>query len=314
MSVVSALRTHASDFELIQAVRVLRMSAAQGQLYFALSALPKANMSQIQHVATQGSAITVEVVLEALGGAKSVLPDYFYQQLLTSLHQDDSALLDFLNIFNHRYTQLYLAQRERNHLLLRDEQERLQGRELTRFSQRRALQSLSGLSEHNSALLPYSLLLGQKSNHLPTLQRLLADYFELNIQVRAQLHSHHLLPRSMLSQLSARGELNNRLGRGVCLGKRCTLQAKSIEICVAVSSREEYLRIQGDVHFSAALKRVAQHYLREPTPIKLLLQVRRRFLSEPQLLSNSRQALRLGESNCLAPQRKRDAIHQILLQ
>lgn len=314
MSLTAAITQAPSDFELLQIVRILRHSTSQGELCFAVSALPNDNLSEVQDIEKRGKRLTVSVALEALTGAKSVLPDYFYQQLLSSLHQENSALLDFVNIFNHRYYQLYLAQRQRNHLLLRQEHEEIEGRKLTRFSQRAALHALSGLNNTDQALLPYSLLLGQKSASITVLQQILSDYFSLKVSVKAQVSSHHLLPRNMLSQLSGQSLKNNKLGRGLCLGKSCTLQAKTLEIMVRVESRESYLKITKDEQFVGTLKRLVNHYLREAPPIKLFLSVRRRLLQAPQLLSNSSQSLRLGESSCLAPERKPDALHKILLQ
>ena len=313
MSLVTDVLKAGSDYELLQVVRILRHSKRLGRLIFEVSALPRANLSQVQEIERGPKEVTVRVAMDALAGAKSVLPDYFYQQLLASLHDDSQALLDFLNIFNHRYYQLHIAQRERNHLLLRQEQEAFEVAALTRFSQRSALHSLASLSEKDTALLPYSLLLGQKSNSLVTLQQMLSDYFSLHVTVRATPYSYHLLPRNSLSQLSGRGASNNRLGGGMCLGKRCVMQAKSIEITVAAASRDDYLKVSADSEFSSALKRLVHHYLRESTPIKLFLRVRRRFIAEPFLLSHSPQTLRLGESNCLAPNRKPDAFHKIIL-
>jgi type VI secretion system protein ImpH len=313
MSLITDVLNTGSDYELVQVVRILRHSKTLGRLSFEVSALPRANLSQVQEIERGPKEVTVRVAMDALTGVKSVLPDYFYQQLLTSLHDDSQALLDFLNIFNHRYYQLYIAHRERNHLLLRQEKEAFEGRDLTRFSQRSALNALSGLCKKDSALLPYSLLLGQKSNSLITLQQMLSDYFSLQVTVRATPYSYHLLPRNTLSQLSGRGASNNRLGSGMCLGKRCVMQAKSIEVTVAAASRDDYLNVSADSEFSSALKRFVRHYLRESTPIKTFLRVRRRFIAEPLLLSNSPLALRLGQSNCLAPNRKPDAFHKIIL-
>lgn len=314
MSLAAAVKQDPSSFELLQIVRILHHSAAQGRLSFAVSALPNDNLSQVQGIEQNGQQLTVSVAIEALTGAKSVLPDYFYQQLLMSLHQDNCALLDFVNIFNHRYYQLYLAEQQSNHLLLRQEYEEFEGRKLTRFSQRAALNALSGLNATDQAFLPYSILLGQKSASIAVLQQILSDYFALKVTVKAQMSSHHLLPRNMLSQLSGRSIKNNKLGRGLCLGKSCTLQAKSLEIMVWVDSRENYLKLTADEQFVGTLKRLVNHYLREAPPLKLFLNVQRRLLRAPQLLSNSTQSLRLGESSCLAPERKPDALHKILLQ
>jgi len=314
MPVAQRIYTHSSDYELVQVVRILRNSSERGQLIFDTSPLANANLSQVQAIELAGDDVKISVAIEALTGAKSVLPDYFYEQLLVSLHDENNALLDFLNIFNHRYYQLYVAQIERNHLLLREEQECLAGSKKHHFSQRSALHSLAGLVDEDNALLPYTLLLGQKSNSLSALQQILRDYFLLRIDVKPQARSHHWLPINMLWTLGTKTGTNTRLGRGVCLGKRCILQAKAIQITVLPINREEYLQVKADTKLTAALERFIHHYLRELIPIKIFLCVRRRFINAPLLISHSGQSLRLGESNCLAPERNPDVYHNILLQ
>lgn len=316
MSLVKEITTNPAHFDFIQVIRILRRSAYQGGLRFILEPLPAANRHPVQSVQLDSEQCQIRVAMTALAGAQSVLPDYFYQQLLLALHNENTALLDFVNIFNHRYFQLHLAQCERNNLLLRYEAEKHQGRNLTRFSQQRALSSISALPWQDKkldGLLSYSILLGQKSRSLSGLKQLLENYFEIKVKVHTKLQSHHVLPTEILSKISALTGQNNQLGTGICLGKSCKLQAKSLEISLILDSAEQYNTFKNNTDFSQSVRKVVMLYLREHTPLKLFLQVKRKFISKPQLSTQSSLAMRLGGSNCLAPERKPEQQQNILL-
>ncbi len=317
MSVIAQMSSAPKRYDFIQVIRILRRSRMQGELSFAVEALPYNSQCEVQSINQSSQGVKVTLALEALAGAKSVLPDYFHEHLLACLHTENNALLDFLNIFNHRYYQLYSAGIERNNLLLREEQESSEGRELTRYSQRKALSAFGALNDTDqylSGLLPYSILIGQKSKNLTGLKQILCSYFALQIEVKVVLKTHHLLPKSSLSQLSAKHTANNGIGKGMCLGKSCQLQSKSMEVRVLPKSRAQYLLTAADKDFSGALRRTIELYMREYNPLRVFFYVKREFLAEPQLSSNRDCAVRLGESNCLAPGRKPQVLQQMLIQ
>ena len=107
---------------------------------------------------------------------------------------------------------------------------------------------------------------------------------------------------------------NQKLGQGTVLGRTATLHWQRIEIRVEPRNQQEYRRLQSDEHFAARLRDLAQIYLREHTDLRLYLYVRREFITQPRLSSDQRQATRLGEGNCLAPERHPEQYKKILLQ
>jgi hypothetical protein len=50
MSLITDVLCRGSDYELIQVVRILRHSKTLGRLSFEVSALPSANLSQVQEI------------------------------------------------------------------------------------------------------------------------------------------------------------------------------------------------------------------------------------------------------------------------
>lgn len=317
MSLMASMTKQTADYDFVQVVRILRYAAKQKTLDFSVASMPEGIDREVQSIRYESDSVKISLAMEALAGVKSVIPDYFYEQLLAALHTENDALLDFLNIFNHRYFQLVFVRAQQSHLLLREEYEQQQGKDLTRYRQADAIRSLSALPrdvEGDFSMFKYSVLLGLKTKNLRALQQLLSSYFKLQISVAALSSSHHLLPKTTLSQLSAKGAANNQLGKGMCLGKTCQLHFKSLTVTVEPQTAQEYRKINQDGAFAKKLKETVEVYLREQSQIKLFLYVKRKFLPEPQLSSDATHAVRLGETNCLSPQRKPEEFQKILLQ
>ncbi|WP_028299916.1 type VI secretion system baseplate subunit TssG [Oceanospirillum beijerinckii] len=304
-------------FDFIQVVRLLRGMKLSQNIFFWAEPMPAGYAREITAVEQVGSVSRYRLGLEALSGVKGVLPAYFHEELLSSLHDEDRALDEFLNIFNHRYFQLLHQAIEKGHLQLREEQESQSGR-LTRLAQRRILACLSDTdtlaTRSEQSYLPYTLQLGMKVRSLTGLRRLLTGYFELLIHVEAAPQSIYRLPAGSATRLGQQLGQNQKLGQGSVLGRTATLCWQCIEIRVEPRNQQEYFRLQSDEHFSSRLRDLAHIYLREYTDLRLYLFVRREFIDQPRLSADRRLAVRLGEGNCLAPERYPEQYKKILLQ
>lgn len=304
-------------FDFIQVVRLLRGMQASQNVFFWAEPMPAGYAGDITALEQAGSQSRYRLGLEALSGVKGVLPAYFHEELLACLHDEDSALDEFLNVFNHRYFQLLHQSVEKGHLQLREEQES-HSESLTRLAQRRILACLSDTDtlsrSTGQSYLPYTLHLGMKVRSLTGLRRLLSGYFDLTFHVSVTPKSVYRLPVSAASQLGEYGGQNQRLGQGAVLGRTATLCWQGVEIMAEPGHREEYLRLQNDPYFAPRLRDLARIYLRENTELRLYLYVKREFIAQPQLSADSVRAARLGEANCLAPERYPDQYKKILLQ
>ncbi|WP_379909181.1 type VI secretion system baseplate subunit TssG [Marinobacterium aestuariivivens] len=302
MSLSRALQHNPERFEFIQAVRLLRALTPGRPLRFDAEPMPDGLEAEVRALDLSGPEARIRLGLEALSGVRGVLPPYLYERLLASLHREDQALDDFLNLFNHRFFQLQQSERERASLLLRDEQERAGGAALGRLPQRQCLRSLAALpTADDSGLLRYSLLLGLKTRSLGGLRRLLSDYFALPIHVDAVAQSRARLPATSLTRLGGPEARNNRLGQGLLLGRTGLLHFQRLEIRVQPRDRDEYRALLADSGFAGRLRALVRTYLREATDLKLYLQVRRDFIAEPQLSSRPDRAVRLGKPTASRP-------------
>lgn len=300
-------------FDFIQVVRLLRGMKSSQNIFFWAEPMPVGYAREITSLEKIGSVSRYRLGLEALSGVKGVLPPYFHEELLSSLHDEDHALDEFLNVFNHRYFQLLHLAIEKGHLQLREEQES-HTENLTRLAQRKVLACLSDTGSSEQSYLPYTLHLGMKVRSLTGLRRLLTGYFDLLIHIEVIPQSIYRLPVESASRLGEQQGQNQKLGQGTVLGRTATLCWQRIEIRVEPRNQREYLRLQNDENFALRLKGLAHIYLRENTDLRLYLYVRRQFIAQPQLSSDSRWATRLGEANCLAPERYPEQYKKILLQ
>jgi len=317
MSLSAKLQRQPQRFDFIQVIRLLRRMAQTRTLRLGAEPMPDGTAREVQAIEQMGAESRIRLGLEALSGARGVIPHYLYEELLAGLHQDDRALEQFLDIFNHRYYQLLHGELEKGNLLVREEQERVEAASLVRMPQRAGLSRLAALPGHRAAepdLLRYTVLLGLKVRSLGALRQLLSDYFELTIHVSVADSSRHLLPSTSLTRLGGRDARNNRLGQGVLLGRQGTLHFHRLEVRVEPRDRREFVALQADPRFSGRLRELVQAYLRETTDVKLYLYVKRAFIAQPQLSSRPSTAVRLGEANCLAPRVKPGEYRKILLQ
>jgi len=316
LGVLQAPKQRQLDF--IQAIRLLRQIGDSGELRLSAEPMPEGDPAEVLALERLGSETRLKLGLEALSGARGVLPDYLYEELLSSLHDEEQALNDFLDLFNHRYYQLLQGATEKGNLLLRDEQEQAERGLLTRSEQRQCLNQLSALPqlpEGDTGLIGYSLLLGMNLRSLDGLRQLLCDYFELKVHVQATPVSRYRLPASTLSRIGRAGSAqNNRLGQGLLLGRSGEVNYHRLEILVEPGDQAQYLSLQQDAQFAVRLRQVAEAYLRERSDLKLYLYVKRAFIAQPQLSARPRAGVRLGEANCLAPQLRPGEYRKILLQ
>ncbi|MGF1681926.1 type VI secretion system baseplate subunit TssG [Photobacterium minamisatsumaniensis] len=319
MSVVSRLFTHPQTFDFIQAVRILNTMGGHAGMSLRLESdpMPKGMPTAVTGIEKTNDEIKLRLGLEALSGCKGVIPDYLYAEMLQSLHQDDQALQKFLDVFNQRYYELRASVESAGNLLLRDEKESALEPTMTRLSQKAALASMFALpgrqhGRQDPSILRYGLALSNKSRSLSGLKRLLCDYFLLDISPNVLPSALYQIRPAHQTKIGWYGGQNHQLGQGVVLGSKGDQAFKSLEICITPRTKDEYLNLSKNAHLASTMKQLARTYLRENTEPKLYLYVKREYIDSP-VLSYGNSSMRLGEANCLAPQRRSSHFRKILL-
>lgn len=320
MSVVTRLLQQPEAFDFVQVVRVLRALAKSGHhsVRWVSEPIPEGDVNDVTRIEQLSSEMKVHLGLESLSGCKGVIPDYLYAELLTSLHQDDNALQAFLDVFNQRHFELQAYIESTTSLMLRDERERSLNIAQKRLSQLGALSELMALPKrkqggYDPSFLRYGLLLAGKSRSLSGLKKLLCSYFSMDIRLQAHRSQVYRVAQNDQSRLGQRLGQNNSLGHGVLLGRTGTQSFRSIEVFITPRSRKEYLALLDDHLFARAVNTLMATYLRESVKVKMYLYVKRAFIDAP-LLKQGLQSFRLGEANCLAPNRHPQDYRKILLQ
>ncbi|KJZ14718.1 hypothetical protein OA92_15190 [Marinomonas sp. SBI22] len=317
MSLVTSVLANPRRYDFIQVIRLLRMAAKEKQLRFIPEPMPEGDSEEVIAIELGVTRCKVTLGITALSGCRGVIPDYLYQELLNALHQEEFSLQTFLDVFNHRYYQLF-ADSVTSNLLLKEEQEVMQSSNSNSLKQKDALAQLSALPQSltegsTTSLLRFSVLIGLKTRNLKTLKQLLSAYFDLDISAKVAEKTIYRVPSDCLTKLGQQQGQNQQLGRGFLLGKQASQYFQSLEILVKPRSHREFLGLHANWHFARSLRALVSVYLRELTDVKVYLYVKRAYINEPKL-SALNGGVRLGEANCLLPKHAPDEYRKILLQ
>jgi type VI secretion system protein ImpH len=228
-------------FEFFQAVRVLErlypqkravgrdakpgQEVARFRSHPSLS-FPPSDIYEIKRPANGDGPAEMTVAFMGLTGLSGVLPRHYTELLIERLRQKDSALRDFLDLFNHRLISLFFRAWEKYRVLI--DYERSASRREDEDPLSLALFDLMGLGTEglrgrlgveDETFLFYAGLVAQHPRSANALEGLLTAYFE--VPVRTIQFTGQWLPLSDedRSRLGA-GESNSALGVNAVLGSR----------------------------------------------------------------------------------------------
>ncbi|MCW8332973.1 type VI secretion system baseplate subunit TssG [Vibrio paucivorans] len=308
MSFIHDMSSQPEKYDFVQAMRLLnslvKANPRHVKVELKAEVMPTGAPNEIQYFSFKNSKAKIRLAKQALSGVKGVIPNYIYEELLIALHKEDHALKDFLDVFNQRHFELVNKADSQRWLLLENEL----SPEKTRL-----LNQLSALKSSHGRYFQYSMLLGHKTRHIGTLKQMLNDYFPYRIDVECNPSEKRQLPADSLTRLGNNEEYNCRIGQGFLLGKHCEAQFNHISIYIVPSSRTQFTQAQQDEQLGREVLQLAEHFIRDNTPISIYLSVKRTYLNQPVLSSDSKQAARLGEVDCLSPERKPNEIVRILI-
>lgn len=309
MNIIKDLSQNPQQYDFAQAMRMLSQfienSETRVQLVLKAEAMPTGDASEIQYFSLKSNKAKFRLAKQALSGVKGVIPYYIYEELLLALHDDDHALKDFLDVFNQRYFELVAELESRQWLLVQNE---------LNADKTQLLHNIAALKDEHAHLFQYSLLLNQNSRSLTGLEQILNDYFPYEIDVTTKHFERRKLPSDSLTRLGASQAYNSRIGQGFLIGKTCLTHFTHLLVSIRPANEQELSDIQNDAMLADCMKTLIQHYLKDNTPVSIYLEVKRAYLARPKLSSNMNQAAKLGEVDCLAPERKPQQRIRILLK
>lgn len=185
-----------NSFDFFQAVRLLQLLAPhrapvgdfalpwQEVVRFGVNASLAFPASAIQTL-DRGEPAAMKVNFMGLVGPLGLLPNYYTELVADRVRSHDSALADFLNIFQHRIVSLFYRAWERSHFIVgyeREGKDAVTGRLLDLVGLGLpALQSRQIVRDET--FLFYSGLFGLSSRSSIALESILSDYFDVPVEI-----------------------------------------------------------------------------------------------------------------------------------
>jgi len=245
------------EFQFFQAVRLLErlypnrapvgrfVSPSKEVVRFSALASFPFPASQIQNIdwADAGSAPCILINFMGLTGPSGVLPLYYTELIVERLRQKDRGLLSFFDIFNHRMVSLFYQAWEKYRFAIAYERG-----ERDRFSHH--LMDLIGigtkrlenrLAVRDDALLFYSGLLSMHTRSAAALERILADYFEIPVEVEQFVGAWQGLRESDLCRFDRGLGVSEQLGGGAIVGDEIWNQQAGVRVKLGPLGLTQYL-------------------------------------------------------------------------
>ena len=200
--------------------------------------------SQIQAMeGPEDGPMRMTVNFMGMTGPEGVLPNPYTSLVIERLRASDTTLRDFLDIFNHRMISLfYRAWRKYRFDVAGDPEEGI------RFS--RELLSLVGLGTDglqdrqavpDDTLIYYAGLLAQHPRSAQALRQILADYFEVPVEIEQFAGGWYTLDSDTQCRLADSTRDSEQLGFGAVVGDAVWNQQSKVRVVLGPLSLERYL-------------------------------------------------------------------------
>ncbi len=245
------------EFQFFQAVRLLErlnpnrapvgrfVSPGKEVVRFSAHAAFPFPASQIQNIdwADAGGAPCILINFMGLTGPSGVLPLYYTELIVERLRQKDRAMLSFFDIFNHRMVSLFYQAWEKYRFAIAYERG-----ERDRFSHH--LMDLIGigskrlenrLAVRDDSLLFYAGLLSMHTRSAAALERILADYFEIPVEVEQFVGAWQGLRESDLCRFDRGLGVSEQLGGGAIVGDEIWNQQAGVRVKLGPLGLTQYL-------------------------------------------------------------------------
>jgi type VI secretion system protein ImpH len=252
------LRTVPQEFEFFQAMRLLErlfpqrapvgrfVSPFKEVVRIAAHAsfpFPASQIQQIVWPEDPNATPLMHINFMGITGPSGVLPLYYTELILERLRHKDSALRDFLDIFNHRLASLFYQAWEKYRFTIAYERG-----ERDRFSHH--LLDLIGmgtpglenrLAVRDDSLLFYSGLLSLHTRSAAALRTILWDYFDVPVEIDQFVGAWHALDEPDLCRFDRATTASEQLGGGAIVGDEIWNQQSGVRIKLGPLKLEQYL-------------------------------------------------------------------------
>jgi type VI secretion system protein ImpH len=256
-AIEAVLRKTPQEFQFFQAVRLLErlypnrapvgrfVSPSKEVVRFSAHASFPFPASQIQNIdwADGSAAPCVMINFMGLTGPSGVLPLYYTELIVERLRQKDRSMLNFFDIFNHRMVSLFYQAWEKYRFAIAYERG-----ERDRFSHH--LMDLIGIGSkrlenrvavRDDSLLFYAGLLSMHTRSAAALERILADYFEIPVEIEQFVGAWQGLRESDLCRFDRGLGVSEQLGGGAIVGDEIWSQQAGVRVKLGPLGLTQYL-------------------------------------------------------------------------
>ncbi len=240
-TLIRGLLEDVQHFDFFQAMRLLKQWTSTAELRLRSTPDPGFPSGSLKSLKARGTHWELCVAFLGLTLPNGPLPDPYRQWMIDNLRNGDSAMADFLDIFNHRLIDLFYRVRQRFQVGL------MQGTP-TQTSMAHYLAALIGIATPQlERLLPVGKrqvlaiagLLANRRVSLPVVQNVLALHLQTAVTVRVfQGCWEPMQPRQWI-RLGESGT-NQHLGRNTVVGQRVWNQQGVLQLEIGPLPYEKY--------------------------------------------------------------------------
>jgi len=303
------LRKTPWDFEFFQAVRLLErlhpdfepvghFSVPSSEaIRFRAHASTVFPASEIQSLRdSDGKRAEMEVNFMGLYGPIGVLPLYYTEFIAERARLKDTALIDFLNIFNHRIISLFYRAWEKYRFLIVYERG-----DLDQVGRR--LLDLIGLGTEglqnrqkvdDGSLMFYAGLLSQQPRCAANLESLIGDLFDVPVEVQQFVGGWYKLDESTQFCMEEGADLSEQLGRGAVVGDEVWDTQGRVRLRIGPLRMERYMDFLPSGSAYAPLRAMVQFYAENEIDFEVQLILDRRDVPVCELGAEGDSGPRLG--------------------
>jgi type VI secretion system protein ImpH len=212
-----------------------------------------------------------------LTGPTGILPLVYTELVMERMRSKDHALREMLDIFNHRMISLFYRAWEKNRFPVGYERD---GSDVVSAGLRHLVGlGTSGLQDRqdisDGTLIYYSGLLSQRPRSAAGLQQLLADYFEVPVEVQQFCGAWYKLERSSQTCLDERPSPASCLGGGAVVGDEMWDLHAGVRIRLGPLELSRYLEFLPGGEGHRALRSLVRFYANDEFAFDVQLVLKR---------------------------------------
>jgi type VI secretion system protein ImpH len=257
--------------------------------------------SQITRLVRQSLAAEKEmppemmVTFMGLTGPSGVLPVHYTRELLNRIHDKDTVMRDFLDLFNHRIISFYYRSWEKYRFYINYERTRQRKRE-DKFT--KVLRSLVGLDTpgtqkrlpfSDERILFYAGLFSNNSRNASSLAAILSDYFSVPVRIKQFISQTIYLPKAQqtcLPDSSDEGGQYYQLDRTALLGANVIQSQHRFRIIVGPLIYAQFKKFLPNAKLLKSLQEMVSLYVGQQYSFDLQLILKNEDYPGCRLFSN----------------------------